>query len=65
MQDRVVPEKRGKNDDETLANFIKQSTQQRRKGRNKERGPKRERTQEREEPSRSQKSKTQSDKKAR
>jgi hypothetical protein len=45
MQDRVVPEKRGKNDDETLANFIKQSTQQRRKGRNKERGPKRERTQ--------------------
>jgi hypothetical protein len=30
MQDRVVPEKRGKNDDETLANFMKQSTQQRR-----------------------------------
>ncbi len=55
MQDRVVPEKRGKNDDETLANFIKQSnpTKEGKEGTK------------REEPSRSQKSKTQSDKKAR
>jgi hypothetical protein len=40
MQDRVVPEKRGKNDDGTLANFNKQSTQQRR-----EKKEQRERTQ--------------------